>query len=775
MRIRLIKFRQYEDAEFSFEDGQFNFLSGKNSIGKSTIFEAILWCLYGKVQLVTHEERPNDSTTVFLEFAGLKIERQREPVVLRVTNTTNGFELWNTPAQEFLNKKFGHQGAFIATSYIRQGDKHILFETTPGKRMKLLGQIAFLGDNPTEIDEKISAKIKSLEVSFNQAQRQYQNSLAAFNSLVQTNNVDARFILDTDKITQMKTEIVEANIRIVDLRHQRDILMKNTAERECLSKLIKEAEQELSRLPEFSDEDLIRYEDQLKILQEIPVVEKMLSSRRETLTKLDKTDFPSRPPPSFLEEDLTQCVAQFRKSSEMRTKTITLGIKYEPVIIESERESLRATIDCQWMFPVLERYERLKTEYDRLNSCVWKEVTPEIVSQYETYLRSLEQSHDILECPGCHTSLRHVGPRLEMAQGNPFNQEHYDKIRRDCQNAKEHLEMLRKMERLKRDMDEMEIPILPPNVKKNTNVTGLRSKLEQIDNISYVEKPAIEPGIMQACIEWHQINTQIKELTGKLQHLREDVQRFDRDMSVDKILQYKQASIQRKSILTSLESFRTKLVEIPASDISLSQLDSYIEQTVSLIQNLQTSIQKCSISNQAMEQHQIMTKIQQEAVRLQSDIAELNTMKNIVAETETSILQNMINGINQFMKAAVNRLSFEKPLGLEISLFRKMHRSNIEKKVVNFKLRRGNNEFSDFEKMRPCGGEKTCFYMLTAIALNRLTGSPLLILDESFYSLDRANKDELIVLLKELLQGCTVIITCHESNLGHDDRVIKLG
>lgn len=774
MRIRLVKFRQYDEAEFNFQEGQFNFLSGKNSIGKSTIFEAILWCLYGKVQHVTHQERPNDSTMVVLEFSGLKIDRQRDPVVFRVTNLENGFELWNTSAQEFINKKFGSQNAFIATSYIRQGDKHILFQTTPGKRMKLLAQIAFLGDNPEEISEKISSEIKLKEEAFRYAQNQYQNALASFNSLIQTNQVDAKFILTTDKITEMKTEIEQAKIRLVELQQKRDLTMKHEAERECLEKLIYEAETELTNLPDISEDMLVEYEKQLVVLQDIPAVEKMLISRRETLLKLERTDLPSLPPPNFSETEMKECTDQFRASFEMRTKTISLGIGYDPDIIDNEKESLRTSIECQWMFPIIDKYEKIKAEHDALDVSVWKEVTPEFITEIDNCLRLLEQTRDILECPQCHSSLRHIGSKLELSQGNPFNQEYYDKIRTDHQNAKTHLELLRKLQRLKKEIEETTLPDLPKNAKRTKDVNGLRSKLHQIESIRFIEQPSIKPVTMQSCIEWNMINGQIQELTEKLAQLRQDLNKFDNRISAEEILKYKRAMSQRKNLQDNLINFRSKLAAVPASDMTAANLNSIIIDTNQLIQNLEISVQKCSISHQAMTQHQIMSKIQNDASVVQNDIAELNRMKTIVTETETFILQDIVNRINRFMKAGANRLSFEKPLSLEISLFQKIQKTKIDKKVVNFKLRRGHSEFSDFEKMGPCGGEKTCFYMLVAIALNRLTGSPLLILDESFYSLDRANKDELIVLLKESLQGCTVIITCHESHLGHDDIVVKL-
>jgi DNA repair exonuclease SbcCD ATPase subunit len=52
MKLYLTNFRRYDSVAFEFNDG-ITKITGESGAGKSTIFEAICWCLYGKVTDVT--------------------------------------------------------------------------------------------------------------------------------------------------------------------------------------------------------------------------------------------------------------------------------------------------------------------------------------------------------------------------------------------------------------------------------------------------------------------------------------------------------------------------------------------------------------------------------------------------------------------------------------------------------------------------------------------------------------------------------------------------
>jgi DNA repair exonuclease SbcCD ATPase subunit len=70
MDLQLINFRRYDDKKFLFEEG-ITRLSGESGIGKTTIFEAIEWCLYGKlrgVKTMKNGKTSSEKTIVSLKM-----------------------------------------------------------------------------------------------------------------------------------------------------------------------------------------------------------------------------------------------------------------------------------------------------------------------------------------------------------------------------------------------------------------------------------------------------------------------------------------------------------------------------------------------------------------------------------------------------------------------------------------------------------------------------------------------------------------------------------
>lgn len=84
MRVLLHNFRSYTKTEYSFEQGKITLVTGSSGTGKSTIFEAIDWCLYGKKRGIYNNQAPKEKCYVALLLSDLLIYRQGHPSLLRV-------------------------------------------------------------------------------------------------------------------------------------------------------------------------------------------------------------------------------------------------------------------------------------------------------------------------------------------------------------------------------------------------------------------------------------------------------------------------------------------------------------------------------------------------------------------------------------------------------------------------------------------------------------------------------------------------------------------
>ena len=154
MRLRLIRFRCFDDRTFELGLQQFNLLKGPSGIGKSTLLEAIKWCFYGKSSHIYPSNTsgtlntPTSVTISLDEYGGLVVSRSKPPEVLVVSipsAITNGEPqtLKGDSAQAYIINMFGTSQIWLMTSYIEQGERSILMTAPNSSKLELLQELTF--------------------------------------------------------------------------------------------------------------------------------------------------------------------------------------------------------------------------------------------------------------------------------------------------------------------------------------------------------------------------------------------------------------------------------------------------------------------------------------------------------------------------------------------------------------------------------------------------------------------------------------------------------
>ena len=190
-QLKLTGFRHYgeENEEISFPDGNLILLRGKSGIGKSTLFQAILWCLYGTIRNVYNHDI--DKTKVknrkcsvsiifsddfFLTQPSIKtITRAKNPERIDVVFPDGSIQQ-GAVANASIEKVFGGQDVWLSTSYLTQGCRSLIMTASNTDKMNILRQLAFSGDlesnerGPTRILARCDTKIAELSRLVNQLQ-----------------------------------------------------------------------------------------------------------------------------------------------------------------------------------------------------------------------------------------------------------------------------------------------------------------------------------------------------------------------------------------------------------------------------------------------------------------------------------------------------------------------------------------------------------------------------------------------------------------------------
>jgi exonuclease SbcC len=131
---------------------------GENGTGKTTLFEAIEWCLYSPRSLAPADVRPRGATgpttvTVYLESADGSVQYAVQRVLKRAPTASifridenGGMEKIADGAKQVSDyvstKLIGlNHTAFTATFFTRQKELHLFGDETPGKRREEVGRL----------------------------------------------------------------------------------------------------------------------------------------------------------------------------------------------------------------------------------------------------------------------------------------------------------------------------------------------------------------------------------------------------------------------------------------------------------------------------------------------------------------------------------------------------------------------------------------------------------------------------------------------------------
>lgn len=156
MIVEIKNFKHYSKlVKYEFTENHLNLLTGPSNCGKTTIFEAIYWVLYGSSKIVFpkgSKASNKNYTEVTLKLdSGVNIRRTKPPNYLEV-NLEGGTLLEQETGQEWINNFFGTKKSFIATTYMRQKRESPLLEFSINEKSSLLQELTFglTADNDTK-------------------------------------------------------------------------------------------------------------------------------------------------------------------------------------------------------------------------------------------------------------------------------------------------------------------------------------------------------------------------------------------------------------------------------------------------------------------------------------------------------------------------------------------------------------------------------------------------------------------------------------------------
>lgn len=180
MFIQIKGFRSIQNLECELHHDSITLLSGPSGIGKSTLMNAILWCMYGTLRNVRKFGTKSGTCMVKMDLGdGFNITRSKSPELFQVNYKDR--TLKDKEGQDFIHDLFGIQEKWISCCYLKQGSRNLFLESSSSDRLQLLYQICFHADqNPDHYIEKIEEQIQSYKLQFDTKNELLKHSLASY-------------------------------------------------------------------------------------------------------------------------------------------------------------------------------------------------------------------------------------------------------------------------------------------------------------------------------------------------------------------------------------------------------------------------------------------------------------------------------------------------------------------------------------------------------------------------------------------------------------------
>jgi len=349
--INLKNFRKFKNTNIEFPDGVTGII-GLNGVGKSTIFEAISWVLYGPVAARTPSDQIKRQNTESLDVCRVELDFVFEGDTYRIiremkgrnhvanaTVTING-KIAATGADtvsRYIRKKLGMDfKSFFTSIFARQKELNALSTMNASERRPLI--LRMLGiDSLDEIIRDIKSDIRTKEKIVEKLESE----------LVDEKNKD-KILIYKDKIKDYKEEIKE--IQKVIKKSEKKI-KENEDKIKKADKKYKENKkkyEDINKEKEKLQEKKSKYEQKEKLHFEIKKTNSKIDERKKTIKKE--------------EEKLREYTKIDENIKDVEEKTDILNKKIEESIksIEKKKTQLdRIQKDIKEIFSKKEKIEKI--------------------------------------------------------------------------------------------------------------------------------------------------------------------------------------------------------------------------------------------------------------------------------------------------------------------------------------------------------------------------------------------------------------------------------
>lgn len=791
LTVKLFNFRCHREKTFTFSNG-LNLIDGSSGQGKTTILEAIHFCLIGKHRNVV--SRGEKKCSVTLEFNGMTIQRTKSPN--RLTIQPNGLE--DDAAQAYIHQLIGGED-FELTSYMLQKGTSQFFTLSSSEKRKFVEALSKRNtDSIDKMKERINSDLKAKKLRLSQEEAvlnllSKQNidipsvdGLEGLIDLHTMSDVDCvsnfvRTIYDTlkhkytileEKIKSVTTSILHQSTgmeQLTQVKSKLELLRQQMSEQIQSSSFIKLDEDELKKALVTIElyENNLAYQKKREELQE-------KKKTYEQLVQQEDTD--NKQQISILESKL-------KSVSEDELKTLKLKLE--------ELDGLQKNIKKKQ--DLLTKYNKLK----KTDTSILEQKKLDLENK-KKFVSEMEQRKNILKCPHCTGSLILCQQSIQKAGHNPSTPDDLEKakqFKKDIPVLQTEIDELFKsnilVEQLESELKQME-SIPTQSVEKD--YTEVKKKVEELQ-LTLQQNKMIEAQLKEKKSynpkdKYTSLRKQFEQGVEQLKLMKKGEPVTEEEWKKSKKIQVDESEKKtKKDQIEQLIIIQKKKIEQTQQELDTITVDEKdykeeLERYSSERTLVKDKLDELDKSSQNVDKYKAyaVKKIEQRKMdkqieaskklicMLQNDIMTIETFLRKVSDTENKCVEDTIDLINQKVKTYLDRFFQIEPMNMLLMTEKEAKKGTVKSELnmqITYK-----DAVCDLTSLS--GGEYDRCALAFMLAINELSSSPFLILDESISSLDLGNAENVLDALKDSHPDKFVLLVSHQANTGMFDHVLSV-
>lgn len=755
MLIEIHNFRKHRDLIVELIDGSVNLIDGLNGSGKSTIIEALIWCLYGNMQLIYPHRCEKVRTIVKITYRDIVYERTRNPTNFIVILQDQSYR--GEDAKNIVIDNFGSKEEFESCCRLGELGSGKFMHGGPTVRINLLNKFSFRDDNPRDYIVPTKKDRDRYNKELTIERRIYEREKSSFLSRCREldrdpKDINSEYVFHTRELNSEKREISKDVTRLKRLHRT---YIENSSKKEVFEESLLEHQTRYDALYEYDINYLREYKDKCQTQIRNESMESNIQSLEENQDSLT-----------------SKLIGEYIETTQQEVNTIInihreyiknihlcrdLGVSYDKEEIVSLTEYKEQCLKYLPIYKKIDNLNRLKGKLDLIQ--IDKEYDDTYLNKLKEERANIERSKNDLECPCCTTKLKYIRGKLIISEDAVFDQDRINFLNNEINNVSEILRRIKDRDSLLQRVSILEGDLveIPENIEK-VNERETRLLLSNLYKITFVDNPGDHGD--------HQISLDIDRIRSEIESSRSKIVLLNDDYSVDRFNEMAMVYKERENLNTQIDNIKQSLEHLIIENIDENEITLLEDRLKEISSTINSEKIILTLSNMKRTLQGTKNRVDE----LERKFIVYEEMYREAIVLETTRLVGIVNHLNNYMRRIYERI-FNDPITILLKLS-SINSKGEEKRNVHVEVLYAGGVTKNLDCISTA--EKQRINLVIVMALNTLSNADILVLDEAVVNLDTTTTEKTMEMIREFCVDKTVCVMNHKDSQGNYDNIIKL-